>query len=143
MVVALALGAWPASAEDPLRDDELVVRQEGAHRLLLPKDWPVEHREDGVIQPVPVEQYLTLKFGRVADALDDVEQRLTRLEEALARLDAVDQALAQRLHALEADVGVRPPAGPSPLHGQGLESGDRPPPGPSPLQGRVPEKGGE
>ena len=46
LLAALALWAACAplaSAEDKtLSDDTVTVRTEGAHRLLLPNDWPVE-----------------------------------------------------------------------------------------------------
>ena len=45
VIGSVALGACRvgvAAEDSSLTDDEVVVRTEGAHRLLLPKDWPVE-----------------------------------------------------------------------------------------------------
>jgi hypothetical protein len=64
MVAALGFAGVEGLAEDGegLTDDEVVVKPEGSHQLLLPKDWPVEHR-DGLIMPIPIEEYLSMKFG--------------------------------------------------------------------------------
>ena len=82
-LLALGLGAVAPSgwAEDRqgLTDDEVTVRIEGRHRLLLPKDWPVEDR-DGLLRPVSLEVYLSLKFGQVKVALDTVHRQLEARE---------------------------------------------------------------
>ena len=85
---------------EPLTDDTVTVRIEGAHRLLLPKDWPVEHK-DGRIAPAPIEEYLSLKFDQVKEAFTETDQRLAALEQRLDALERDDRALQKRLRALE------------------------------------------
>src|SRR3989338_11468730 len=83
-VVLLWCGGAAGAEEQALTDDEVVVRTEGAHRLLLPKDWPVEE-QDGRIVQAPLVDYLSMKFGQVA----------TRLAQATGRLEAIERRLQQ------------------------------------------------
>src|SRR3990167_8688118 len=64
-----------AADNDVITDSEVVIKHEGGHRLLLPKDWPIEH-EHGVISPVPVEQYLSLKFDQVQERFNRIDKRI-------------------------------------------------------------------
>lgn len=102
---ALALGmtlSCIAAAEDAtLSDDTVTVRTEGAHRLLLPNDWPVEQK-DGLVNPVPVEQYLGMKFERVASRLDEIMQRMAAMDQRLRHVEEAQTTLQARLRALEA-----------------------------------------
>ncbi len=84
----------------PLTDDTLVVKQEGAHHLLLPKDWPVQYQE-GRVTPVPIEEYLSMKFGQIKDAFDQTNQRLESIEQRLDLLERDQTRAQQRLQRLE------------------------------------------
>jgi len=94
-----ASSGW--AADGPLTDDEVVVRTEGAHRLLLPKDWPVEHR-DGRFSPIPLEEYLSMKFDQVAEAFEATNRRLDALQRRFERLEDTQKALETRLRDFEA-----------------------------------------
>ena len=93
VVAALLLGgeraAWAADEQDQpgLTDSDVVVKTEGAHRLLLPRDWPVEHK-DGRIAPVSIETYLSMKFDQVGQEIARLTRRLDALD---ARLQAVEE----------------------------------------------------
>lgn len=90
-----------AAAEDtPLTDDTITVRTEGAHRLLLPNDWPVEHK-DGAVSPVSIEQYLSMKFSQVAGRLEEINRRLAAVDQRLAALEAQQKTVQMRLKRLE------------------------------------------
>jgi len=89
------------AAEEPsLTDDEVVVRTEGAHRLLLPKDWPVEE-EDGRIVQAPLVDYLSMKFGQVATQFDRVTQRLEAIERRLQKIEEDLKTTQLRVKLLE------------------------------------------
>jgi len=98
MLSARVPSSW--AKENPLTDDEVVVRTEGAHRLLLPKDWPVEHK-DGVIAPIPLEEYLSLKFDQVSGAFEDTNRRLDALQRRVEQLEDAQKVLQTRLRLLE------------------------------------------
>ena len=91
---------WAWAAEDPLTDGDVEVRREGAHRLRLPKDWPVE-QEDGVIAPATLEEYLSLKFGQIKEKFGSTDRRLEALEQRLETLENDQNHLRQRLERLE------------------------------------------
>lgn len=112
--LALAIGMLagfghplPARSEDEstLTDDELVVRQEAGHRLLIPKDWPIERR-DGVIQPASLPQYLSMKFSQMRAEFARVEQRLAALETRVATVESERAVLLRRLQMLEERVAT-------------------------------------
>ena len=84
-----------------MTDDEVVVRTEGAHRLLLPKDWPVEERDGRIVQASLVD-YLSMKFGQVAERLEQVTQRLEAIERRLQKLEEESKTSQMRLKLLEA-----------------------------------------
>ncbi len=59
-----------------LPSDENEVRVSRGIRYSVPKDWPMDERNGG-ISPVPVEDYMLLKFKKI-------DERLAALENALA-----------------------------------------------------------
>ena len=99
-IALLGCHVMAAAEEKPLTDDEVVVRTEGAHRVLLPKDWPVEE-QDGRFAPIPIEGYLGMKFDQVAAAFDRITQRLDALERRLQQLEETQKTALMRLRLLE------------------------------------------
>ena len=97
---------YAAEQETPLTDDTMVVKQEGAHHLLLPKDWPVQY-EEGRVTPVPTEEYLSMKFGQIKDAFDQTSRRLGAVEQRLEVLERDQKRVQQRLQRLESASGGR------------------------------------
>ena len=83
-----------------MTDDEVIVKTEGAHHLLLPKDWPVEQK-DGRVAPIAIEEYLSLKFGQVKEKFNDTEQSLAALAQRIAQLEQEHKALVKRIRLLE------------------------------------------
>jgi len=68
-----------------------VVKTEDGLRFKLPPDWPVEKR-NGIVSPIPVEEYLSKKFSAVESRLQQLEQqvvaadlRLRTMEEELKK----------------------------------------------------------
>lgn len=113
-----AASAQPATKEDAITDDEVVIRQADGHNLLLPRDWPVEHK-NGVVSPVSVEQYLSMKFDQVRERFAQTDQRFDQLSRRLEQVE-LEQKLAQkRLRILEerplpAEHATAPPSGSPP-----------------------------
>jgi hypothetical protein len=98
--VLLAVSAKALAEEPMLTDDEVVVRAEGAHRLLLPKDWPVEEK-DGRFIPASLTDYLSMKFGQVAARLEQVTQRLEAIERKLQKVEDDLKTTQMRVKLLE------------------------------------------
>ena len=78
----LASAGWMggASAEDGMSADKPTVRksQEQLH-FELPPDWPVEKR-NGMVGPIPVEEYLAMKFKSLESRLQGMEQKLNGMD---------------------------------------------------------------
>lgn len=103
LVIAVSLGVcapcgW--AKDSALTDDTVAVRTEGSRHLLLPKDWPVEER-DGRFVPIPIEEYLSMKFGQVAAAFEERDRRLGVLAQRLRKMEQDRNVLQQRLRLLE------------------------------------------
>ena len=96
----LAASATTLADEPVLTDDEVVVRTEGPHRLLLPKDWPVEE-QDGRIVQAPLVDYLSMKFGQVAARLEQVTGRLEAIERRLGKVEENLKTTQMRVKLLE------------------------------------------
>ncbi len=88
------------SSKSEFTDDQVTVRLEGAHHLLLPKDWPVSQR-DGLLSPAPIEAYLSMKFGQVREKFRDTDQRLGAIEQRLDRLEQDQKNLLKGLRLVE------------------------------------------
>ncbi len=110
-VLLCVVSAGPARSlwakDDPMTDDEVVVKTDEGHHLLIPKDWPVEHAH-GTIAPVPIEQYLSMKFDQVRDRFAQTDTRLDALGHRLDQLERDNTVLQKRLRLLETREQVRP-----------------------------------
>ena len=110
MLVTAAPGGWgenrpestePRGSPRSLTDDQdTVVSAQGSHRLVLPKDWPVEYT-NGLTAPVSIEKYLSMKFAEVEAMFGRTNQRLDGLDQRLKQLETDNKALQRRLRALE------------------------------------------
>ncbi len=114
MAAAWVIGssAWvpqACAAEAPeavLTDEHMTVRVEANHHLLLPQDWPIQQK-DGQLGPVPVEAYLSMKFGQVRGKFEAGEGRVAALEERVRMLEAERQTIIIRVKTLEEQVAQR------------------------------------
>src|SRR5207245_1138350 len=89
VLVILAAGSLPAYAADPKDKPSAstVMKTHDGLNFQLPPDWPVEKR-NGVVGPIPIEEYLSKKFEAVDARMRALEQQLTSLE---LRLRAVEE----------------------------------------------------
>ena len=91
----------PVWAKDQtLTDDAVEIRENEGHRLLLPKDWPVEHK-DGRSAPIAIEAYLSMKFDQVKTQFATIERHLDGLDRRLERLEQDSTTVQKRLRQLE------------------------------------------
>lgn len=81
-------------------DDEVIVKSIEGHHLLLPKDWPVGKR-NGRLVPMPIEEYLSMKFRAIEQTLQQFGVRLEALEKRLGELEQHDKTVQMRLRLLE------------------------------------------
>ena len=61
----------------------------------LPPDWPIEKR-GGVVGPIPVEEYLAMKFKAMDSRVRTIEQQLNGLDLRLRVLEETVNGLRQQ-----------------------------------------------
>ena len=62
----------------------------------LPPDWPVEKR-NGIMAPIPVEEYLAKKFKALDSRLEYIEQRFNAFDIRLRALEEQNKKQSQTL----------------------------------------------
>ncbi|MBI3324655.1 MAG: hypothetical protein HYZ92_05185 [Candidatus Omnitrophica bacterium] len=99
LMALLACGAPAMAAEKREASDGVVVKSEDGLRFKLPADWPVEKR-NGILAPVPIEEYLSKKFSGVESRLQQLEQQINGFD---LRLRVIEEELKkqQRLRSGE------------------------------------------
>jgi hypothetical protein len=99
MLAGLLLGAAVAWAADKRESDGMVVKTEEGIRFKLPADWPIEKR-NGIVAPIPVEEYLSKKLSAIESRLQQTEQQMGALD---LRLRVIEEELKkpQRLKSGE------------------------------------------
>lgn len=95
-LLLLAAGP-PASTEDAAHDPVTVEKTKDQLHFKLPPDWPIEKRA-GMVQPIPVEEYLAMKFKALEAKLQAIEQRLSGLD---LRLRVLEEGIPKRSQGLK------------------------------------------
>jgi methyl-accepting chemotaxis protein len=88
---------------DGAEEDEMVQTQKGL-RFAVPDDWPIEKRA-GILGPIPVEEYVAMKFDNVLSQFDAVTQALDETRGQMATLVAdLERDTAEKFKNLYTDV---------------------------------------
>ena len=67
---------------------ETVTTKEGL-KFSIPSDMPIE-RKDGLVKPIPFEEYLYIKFKMIEERIGKMEKRLDAMEgKLLSKIDEV------------------------------------------------------
>lgn len=88
----IGLCALPAGAEEETAERATVRKTKEQLHFELPADWPVEKR-GGIVAPIPVEEYLAMKFKALELRLQTIEQRLNGFD---LRLRVIEEAAKSR-----------------------------------------------
>jgi hypothetical protein len=85
LAAMLALGprAW---AEAPRSAEGTVRKSKEGLNFQVPPDWPIEKR-NGIMGPIPIEEYLSMKFSAIEARLRNVEQELSAFDVRLRVLE--------------------------------------------------------
>ena len=96
----LAAAAW---ADDPPASSgkDLVVTQKGGTRYLSLQDWPVT-RDGNVMRRATLEEYLSLKFGKLDEAMTALVERQGAAERRLHELEEQQKGLQAQVRQLDA-----------------------------------------
>jgi hypothetical protein len=98
-MLVLAAAASPASvgrAQDGAADAKksVVKTKDGLH-FNVPPDWPIEER-NGVVGPIPVEEYMARKFAGMESRLKTLEQQVAGYDLRLRVLEEATQGQRQQ-----------------------------------------------
>ena len=94
---ALLLGRDAAAGAAEAAQKPTVRRSEKGLNFDLPADWPIEER-NGVVGPVPVEEYLGAKLGAMEMRLQAMEQQLGGLD---VRMRVLEEAIKRQTPGLK------------------------------------------
>ena len=87
LACVLMVGATPLRAEEATEAEKATVRKtQEKLNFQLPPDWPIERR-GGMVGPIPVEEYLGMKFKAFEARLQTIEQNLNGLDLRLRILE--------------------------------------------------------
>lgn len=70
--------AWSAAADEKKDTASEAKTAKGLH-FKVPPDWPIEER-NGVVGPIPLEEYLDRKFSGLESRMRTLEQQMSSLE---------------------------------------------------------------
>ena len=76
------------------------VRTVKGIRFKIPEDWPIEEH-GGALGPIPIEQYVTLKFGKAEERFNEMETKLGADEKRVSDLNAKVEMLEESLKKIE------------------------------------------
>lgn len=98
-----------------LPSDENEVRVSRGLRFSVPKDWPMDERNGG-ISPVPVEEYMLMKFKKIDERLAALENKVAPkdLEVSQEETKKKTETIGNRLQSFEQK--------PATLKGEGTEN---------------------
>ena len=88
--LAMLAAVSVARAEDGAQPDASTVKRSQQNlNFQLPPDWPIERR-GGIVGPIPVEEYLAMKFKALDSRLQGLEQQVNGFD---VRLRVIEEAL--------------------------------------------------
>lgn len=90
--------AFGEMAED--KESPTVKKSKYGLNFQVPPDWPIEERA-GIVAPIPIEEYLSLKFKDVELRLQGIEKRLDELDGRLGVLEKSEEKPAQQIEPTE------------------------------------------
>ena len=85
-------------AEEASSSDATVTKTTERLHFKLPPDWPIEKR-GGVTAPIPIEEYLAMKFKAVQSQMQTLEQRFNGFDVRLRALEEAAEKQKQGLHS--------------------------------------------
>ena len=109
--LALASNASIASAEDQNNQPpSTVIKTNAGLNFNVPADWPIEKR-NGVVGPIPIEEYLGRKFSALDSRLQSLERQASAMDLRLRVVEEALQKSSRRLQSGETETSnATPPA---------------------------------
>ena len=79
IVFAVSSSLVDAADQGSEKKEVTILKTKDGLNFKVPPDWPVEER-NGVVGPIPIEEYLAQKFASLEKRIRGVEQQTTSLE---------------------------------------------------------------
>jgi len=77
-------------------------------RFTVPEDWPVEKR-GGVVGPIPIEEYISMKFKNVQTEMDGIKSDLQEKYGALrSDLESLEAGMSKEMKSLQSQTSSVP-----------------------------------
>ena len=86
---------------------ETVTTKEGL-KFSIPSDMPID-RKDGLVTPIPFDEYLYIKFKQIEERIASVEKRIDKFEK---RTDVFEKKILDRLDVMEKNLTAKPEPAP-------------------------------
>ena len=105
--LVIASAGWLAIAAATRAEDQrsdassMVLKTKEGLNFKVPADWPIEKR-NGILGPIPVEEYLARKFGALENRLQSLERQASALDLRLRVAEEALQKPGRRLQSSEA-----------------------------------------
>ena len=98
LAIAMLAAAPIAQAEDGAQADAVTVKKSQQNlNFQVPPDWPIERR-GGIVGPIPVEEYLAMKFKALDGRLQTMEQKVNGMD---LRLRVIEETLKKSTSGLK------------------------------------------
>lgn len=98
LAIVIALPAPVVLAEDAAKADAATVKKSQQNlNFQVPPDWPIERR-GGIVAPIPVEEYLAMKFKALDSRLQAMEQKVNGMD---LRLRVIEESLKKPSSSLK------------------------------------------
>ena len=91
-------------AEDGAKDAATIKKTQQNLNFQVPPDWPIERR-GGIVGPIPVEEYLAMKFKALDGRLQAMEQKVNGMD---LRLRVLEEALKKSASSLKSSGSSAP-----------------------------------
>ena len=65
------------AANSYAQEEPTITKTQKGLRFNVPEDWPIEER-GGVVAPIPVEEYISIKFKDIYSQIDSIKQDLSQ-----------------------------------------------------------------
>ena len=101
VIVVVAMGRCPlVGADDQPQGDVTVEKTAERLHFKVPPDWPVERR-NGILMPIPIEEYLARKFKALETSTQALEQQVNGLDLRLRVVEEESKKVHRGLQSAE------------------------------------------
>lgn len=76
-IIVIYILCLSLAASGYAQEDLTITKRQKGLRFTVPEDWPIEER-GGVVAPIPIEEYISIKFKDIYAQIDSIKQDLSK-----------------------------------------------------------------